>query len=282
MGVGFSPGWQAGLELQMSQKDSVTRLTRIRHRGPLRVQRPFYPGEDGDCHLYLLHPPGGMVTGDSLELDIQLDGQARGLLTTPSAGKIYRGNQTSDSQRQQVTIRLNDNSFLEWLPLETIAFDGARGELSLRLETDQSSRCALWDIVCLGRPAAAESFDHGYLNQRVEIFCEGAPVYVERNRFRGGAEKLVETWGLGGCSVFGTFLALGQTNTPVIDRLREKLTSGNATGEMVAVSLMENVLAIRYLGHSAESCRRYFLSAWRILKPLLMERHFIEPRIWRT
>ncbi len=282
MGTTFHPGWEAGLELHMGDRGGVTRLTHMRHWGPLRVQRPFYPGADGACHLYLLHPPGGMVTGDSLEVDVRLTDGAAGLLTTPSAGKIYRGNNTLASQRQQVAVKVAGNSVVEWLPLETIVFDGARGELCLRVDLENSSQCALWDIVCLGRPASGETFTNGYLNQRVEVWRDGVPLYVEMNRFQGGGDMLGGRWGMAGHVVAGTFLVSTQPDDGVIASLRDLLDSQRGPGELLALSPLGGLLAIRYLGDSAERCRQYFAAAWQYLKPLLWRREFVEPRIWRT
>ena len=278
MGTRFYPGWEAGLELEMAQRGAVTRLTRSRHWGPLRVQRPFYPGDCGECHLYLLHPPGGMVTGDVLDVDIDLAEKAGGLITTPSAGKIYRGNTSAVSQRQRVVVRQGSASCLEWLPLETIVFDGARGDLSLRVDMAADSACGLWDIVCLGRPAAGEGFSYGYLRQRVELYLDGKPVYVESNHFDGGSELLTQPWGLAARTVAGTFIAAGDVSAVDMGHLRGLLPED----ELISVSCMDQVLAMRYLGNSAEECRRYFGAAWRYLKPLLMSRPFVEPRIWAT
>jgi hypothetical protein len=98
-----SPGWQASLELGLSPWHGRTALTYRRQRGPLSVQRPFYP--EGDvCHLYLLHPPGGVVGGDGLEIQVNLEADARALVTTPGATKFYRS--AGDRAHQFTTLRL--------------------------------------------------------------------------------------------------------------------------------------------------------------------------------
>ena len=76
--------WQARLELGFRATAGRTVLAHRRHVGPLVVQRPFYP-EGGICHVYLLHPPGGVVGGDTLELQVQADADSHALITTPAA-----------------------------------------------------------------------------------------------------------------------------------------------------------------------------------------------------
>ena len=87
----MTPGWQAELRLRFAQRtpDRVTALVERRHRGPLVVQRCFHP-EGGPCHAYIVHPPGGVVGGDQLAVQVQVDVGAHALVTTPAATKFYR------------------------------------------------------------------------------------------------------------------------------------------------------------------------------------------------
>lgn len=283
MGIAFCSGWQAGLEIALGGRQGATRLTHLRHWGPLRVQRPFYPGlDDHECHLYLLHPPGGMVTGDVIQMDIALNDGAHGLLTTPSAGKIYRGNQSTVSQKQQVICRVSGDSYLEWMPQETIVFDGARGNLSLRVDLEAGSDCCLWDIVCLGRPASGEKFTEGYLRQRLELVVDDVLVYSESNRFIGGSEFLNARWGLAGLPVSGTLLVSVSLDESNLAELRELVQGTCGETEKAVLSNFDDILAIRYLGPSAEHCKRIFTACWRRLRPLIRGKEVIEPRIWST
>ena len=277
-------GWHGGLELALDRRGGRNRVAQVKHWGPLRIQRPFYPqGPDGECHLYLLHPPGGMVTGDRLDIAMTLSSGAHGLLTTPSAGKLYRGNDSAVSQVQSVVARVQGDSFLEWLPQETIVFDGARGESNVRVELDGNARCAVWDMVCLGRPASGESFTRGYLRQGLALYRDGEPLYLERNDLGGGGELLNAPWGLDGCPVSGTFLLTLGLDRNRLGDLREELKARVLLlGGRVAVSDLGGLVAIRYLGKSAAHGRSLFICAWRRLRPMLAGVEAVEPRIWHT
>lgn len=114
----------------------VTRLVRRRHIGPLRVQRPFYPeGKTGCCHVYLLHPPGGLVSGDELRIEASVAEGGHALLTTPSAAKLYKADSHGVAWGQHTRLQVAKDAILEYLPQETIAFDGSRGEQTTTIES---------------------------------------------------------------------------------------------------------------------------------------------------
>ena len=93
-------GWLAELELEYAVRRDKTCLVRKKQRGPLTLQRPFYP--EGDiCHSYILHPPGGVVGGDTLEITVQAAAKSHCLITTPGATKFYRSKTDLVSQQTQ-------------------------------------------------------------------------------------------------------------------------------------------------------------------------------------
>ena len=138
-----SKSWRASIELMFEARVGRTDLVRSRHKGPLRVQRAFYP--EGDCcHLYLLHPPGGMVPGDDLRVALGLSHGAQALLTTPSAGRVYRSDLAKTAQAQGISAELLTGTCLEWLPQETIVYEGAEAELSNRFDLQGDASLCAW------------------------------------------------------------------------------------------------------------------------------------------
>jgi urease accessory protein len=133
-------GWRAELSLGFTAEPDeegrrgaagsaapATRLTSRAHRGPLVVQRPFYPEGPGVPHVYVLHPPGGVVGGDSLRVEVSVGPRAHALVTTPAATKVYRTRGPRATQVQRLTVAAH--AALEWLPQETILHDGAAIDL---------------------------------------------------------------------------------------------------------------------------------------------------------
>ena len=268
--------WEARLALRLGPLDGRTVVRAREHHGPLAVQRAFYPEGPELCHLYLLHPPGGLVAGDQLEVSIDVEPSGRALLTTPSAAKVYRGDQRPPAAvRQRLTIA--EGASLEWFPQETIVFDGGRVELETRVTLAEGSAFAGWEIVCLGRPAAGEGFERGQCRQRLELWRGERPLCLERARFEGGAPVLAATWGLGGAPVTGTFLA-----TPLRPELGPLRALEAGPGGLGSVTLLDDVLVARYLGASAERARAYFSRIWELVRPRLLDRPGHSPRIWST
>lgn len=272
-------GWSANLSLGFTVRATRTVLTHRRHDGPLQVQRPFYPPGDRACHVYVLHPPGGVVGGDALTIQVEVGRGAHALLTTPAAGKLYRSDGPCAQLSQE--LRVAGGAWLEWLPQETIAFDGARAASATRVELAGSAGFIGWEILCLGRLAAGERFTHGAFTQRFEIRRDGLPLWWERNALAGGTPALGAPWGLAGRSVVATLVAVGRASATLLAELRASLHAAGVDGEF-AVSQLREALVCRYLGHSAEQARAGFTGAWRLLRPALWGVEATPPRIWAT
>ncbi|WP_373097939.1 urease accessory protein UreD [Zhongshania sp.] len=277
--------WPAAIELGLRASENRTDLVRISHKGPLRVQRPFYP--EGDCcHVYLLHPPGGMVAGDTLRVAVSLGAGAQALLTTPSAGKVYRSDLAKTAQCQGVSAEVADGACLEWLPQETIVFEGAEAELSNQFTLQGDARLCAWDIVVLGRRASGEGFARGRCRQKIEISRDDKPLLVERTEWLGGSAMLNAPWGMGGASVSGSFFATMICDQATMDSLREGLVAlAKQSGWLAAewgLSQKRDIFMARYMGDSPEQCRKGFAWLWSQLRPQFNGRTACSPRIWNT
>ena len=299
-----APGWQAELRLRfngdiprfLANGDAAqalahgrTRLIERSHRGPLVVQRPFYP-EGDPCHVYLVHPPGGVVGGDELRIDAQVDPGAHALITAPAATKFYRCDGRVASQTQELRA---SGATLEWLPQESIFYRGADVRTATRIHLDAKSRFIGWEIACLGLPARGEAFDAGALRLDLELWkpadCgalhtpaalrepRDIPVFVDRMRLSGASAARGAAWGLAGQEAVGTLLATPCTPAQ-LDGIRELA----ADFHYAAVSRVDGVLVLRALAPQAEAVRKLFIAAWELLRPGTIGREAIPPRIWST
>ncbi|HEX7505288.1 MAG TPA: urease accessory protein UreD [Polyangia bacterium] len=277
--VDFS-SWKASLALTFLAREGGTQLLRRGHQGPLVVQRPFFPEGRDVCHTYILHPPGGIVPGDYLNLDIAIEAGAHALITAPAATKVYR----SDGRisRQVQTLRASASSAVEWLPQETILFQGARAHLSTRIELSGSATFVGWDILCLGRPACGERFGSGACRQHFELWRDGRPLVLERTGYEGDIQDAA--WGLQGAPVTGTLLASGPALTDETKRaLQHELRGLRVRNSgLLSASEVSGVLVLRYLGNAVEQARILFEKAWHILRPVILGRPACLPRIWST
>jgi urease accessory protein len=268
-------GWHAQLTLGFECRQGRTVLAHKRQHGPLTVQRPFYP-EGEACHLYLLHPPGGVVGGDRLEIRAEVGEGAHALLTTPGAAKLYRSGGPCASQHQR--LRVSSGAMLEWLPQENILFPGARLRMRTEVELSGSGRFIGWEIHSLGRPALTESFAPGDADLGLAVYRNGKPLLLERLRL-GAREDLAGPSGLRGFPLCATLIATG-VRAEDLDAARAAVPIGE--GAPLGLTLVEDVLIARGLGHAVEPLRRLLVAVWGILRSRLLGRTACPPRIWAT
>ncbi len=267
-------GWSAKLRLGFRRSPHKTLLAERHRQGPLAVQKALYP--EGDvCHVYLLHPPGGVAGGDQLHVQAHLAAHTSALITTPGAAKFYRSVGPWAEQTQYLSV---DNGCLEWLPQENIFFPQAKAKLTTEVHLNQNARFIGWEINCLGRPVIQESFGAGKAIFQFRLYKDGLPLLLERlpvldNTMLNGVANLR------GQPVFASLYA-----TPTDDKMLHiaRATLPEQYKNQCAITCVDEVLIARYLGNSTEIARQLFVKIWTALRPLVLKREACVPRIWLT
>ena len=271
--------WPAELELWFENRAEKTCLARRRHVGPLVVQSPFHPEGDGTAHVYLLHPPGGVVGGDSLDIACHLDAGAKSLLTAPGATKFYRSD--GRTSRMRTTINVGDGAVCEYLPQETIIFNGANASIETRVNLSPGAIYAGWEFVSLGRPFADEVFTTGSVRHRMTITREGRPIWYERFAADGESTLTNASFAFAGKPVFGIMVYSGPVSEGLVEHIRTATRDLTPQGAFAATQL-EDVVACRYLGARMSEAKSVFLQAWEVLREAGLGKPAIPPRIWAT
>lgn len=266
------PGWQAELALHFAQRRDKTVLVTRRQRGPLLVQRPFYPEGDGVCHTYVLHPPAGLVGGDALRLNVSLETGAHALMTTPAATRWYFSRGREASMLQQATVE--DGATLEWLPQETLLFDGAHARLATRIHLRGGARFLGWEILGFGRPACAEVYQSGAVDFRFELHRDGVPALLERLRGGNGGFP-----GMRGAAACATLIAT-HAGAAALERARGVIAEAREATS--GATLIGDVLLCRAIAAHCQPLLATFTRLWQVLRPELLRRQAVLPRIWRT
>jgi len=274
--VATENGWLANLSLKFSGREDKTIISHRKHYGPLVIQKPFYP-EGEVCHVYLLHPPGGVVGGDQLTLDIDVNKAGHALVTTPAAGKFYRSDGRVAKLKQ--SLRVEAGSTLEWLPQETILFSGCEVKMQTIVQLEGDAQFVGWEILCMGRPACGELFDKGSARQHFEIWRDNKPLMLDRSQLAGKDEVLSEMWGMQNYTVTGTMMVVN-VDKEMLQKVRENLSK--LSDGLISATLINDVLVCRALAHQAEYIRFAFIDIWKELRLDLYGRKACEPRIWST
>ncbi len=280
--------WPAFLDLLFQGGNSGCKLRRSAHQGPLYIQKAFYPEGPDHAYVYLLHPPGGIVSGDSLSVSLSLEERASVLLTTPGATRLYRARKDIPGieplpQKLVNRIDAKKTSFVEWLPAETIIFNGAHAELVTEFRLDTTSQMCGWEIICLGLQASQEKFLSGRVFQSLNVYVDDVPVIIDRLQFDANSPYVNSQPGLQRSDVYGSFVA-GPFTTDK-DQICETLISHLKQydgDEHCGVTMLSDFLVIRYLGECSDQAKKLFIGAWEVVRPMLSGRAAVKPRIWAT
>ena len=277
--------WQASLNLTIENRSMGARLVNYQRLGPLHVQKTFYPEGPGLAHLYLLHPPGGLVSGDSLTINAKVGANSAALITTPGAGRLYGARDSVNSQFQNNQLSVAKDASLEWFPMETLFYSRSMGVSKTRVDIQAGGRFMGWDICSLGLPASGKPFTQGELRQTFDLYYDGDITWLERWRFNAQDTAFLNSHaGLNGFSANGVFVAgpFEQALTSnVTDELRTLCQAVRQQNHGLAgFSQIKQWVVIRYVGSSTTHTRECFTRAWHLLRPLLLNRSACPPRIW--
>src|SRR5574343_1150825 len=275
--------WHAQLSIDFRLDEAGRFIGHDRHEGPLRVLQRLVPEGEAICHHVMVHPPGGIVGGDTLDVDLTLAEGTHAVLTTPGATRVYRS--AGEPARQRVRARVDAGARLEWLPLETIAYSGCEAQNWQRFELSPGAAMIGWDLCALGLPAAGEAFERGRVHQRLEL----PGIWLEEGRVAATDRALFDSpVGLDGRRVFGTlWFAQGRAlGGPLREALLEAARGVTEAGPLArwagATSAHEEGVVLRVLAERVEPAMALFQQVrdrWRELAWALPRCH---PRVWST
>lgn len=274
--------WHASLALDYRREGPRT-VAHFRHQGPLRLLRSLYPEGDAICHNVLVHPPGGLVGGDTLDIRVQAGPGAHGLITTPGATRFYRCE--AEPARQRTELALEAGARLEWLPQEALCYPGCDAVNELGLTLAEGAELIGWDVAALGLPAAGQPFTRGHLRQHLE--WPGR--WLERGHLDAGDARLMDgPLGLAGQRCLGTLFWLCGTpparalREQALALARERIEASPLRHSAGATALQPGVVVVRVLAPLTEPAMlllREVRAAWRAA---LWQQDGPPPRIWST
>lgn len=275
-------GWHGHLTLDYRRSAQRT-VVHDRHNGPLRILQSLYPEGDAVCHNVLVHPPGGVVGGDVLRIDIGVQAGCHALVTTPGATRFYRS--AGDPALQALGAQVAEGARFEWLPMETILYRGTLAENRMRFALAPGAEMIGWDTLALGLPASDEPFDAGRYTQTIDL----PGVWLERGTVDGADRRLLDSpLGWAGHSVMATlWFACG---TPIAPARREALL--DAAREVAGAHTLARtagcsaphaeVVVLRALAHRVEPAMGLLTEVWKRWREAAWSLPAAVPRVWRT
>ncbi len=277
-------GWHATLALAY-RREGPRSIVHDRHDGPLRVLKSLHD-EPGICQSVLVHPPGGIVGGDRLEIAVDVGAAAHALVTTPGATRFYRS--LGETASQAATLRVARGARLEWLPLETLAYDGCLADNTVQVEAEPGAEAIGWDVLALGLPASGQPFARGRFRQHLQI----GDRWLDRGVVDGDDTRLLESpLGWAGQRTLATvWFAAGdelaaERRERLVESAREALAGcGDGTvGARAGVSAVDaSVVVARILAPRVEPAMQACVAVWSAWRALAWGLAARPPRVWRT
>lgn len=276
-------GWHGHLSLQYRRSSSARTVVHDTHNGPLRVLQSLYPEGDAICHSVLVHPPGGVVSGDVLAVEVDLQAGSHALVTTPGATRFYRS--LGDPALQTLTARVAGGARFEWLPLETILYPDTLAENRMRFELAPGAEMMGWDVLALGLPASDQPYDRGRYTQSIEL----PGTWLERGHVDGRDTRLLQSpLGWAGNSVLATmWFASGTALTnarreQLLDTAREAVSADPLRLTAGCTSPHAEVVVLRALAQRVEPAMHLLTQAWQRWRKTAWSLAGTPPRVWRT
>ena len=272
--------WHAQLQLNYTVENART-VARFEHNGPLRILQSLYPEGDGICHNVIVHPPGGLVGGDTLDITATVGAGAHGLVTTPGATRFYRSNGERALQRSRLTVE--PGARLEWLPLEALCYNACNAENHLTLNLASGAECMGWDITALGLPHANQPFETGRFVQHLEV----PGLWLERGVIDASDHRLLQSpLGLAGHRCMASlFFAAG---TPLnrarrdaaLDAARAVMDAHALKATAGATSPNAQMVVVRVLAPQVEPAMQLLKAVRVAWRGLMWGMEGEAPRIW--
>jgi len=272
-------GWSAHLSLDFraySVAGHQRTVLQHRHQGPLRIQKALYPDGPHCCHAVIVHPPGGIAAGDELEIKGTIAQHSHALVTTPSATKWYG---SFDGANARQAIKFDVQGCMEWLPAETIVFDGARVESQVTIKLQPTGSMIGWDLLVFGRHASGERFSRGHFTQTLNVLLGEQLIWTDRLRVLGADPLFESPLGFQGHHSLATLWAVAPWDSPLDEHFLEELRQAAPS---LAWTLLDPRLVVGRLLADPVTLRTELELAWSWLKQSLLRLPAHRPRLWAT
>jgi urease accessory protein len=272
--------WRAELKLDYTL-EAQRSVARYLHQGPLRILQSLYPEGDQICHNVLVHPPGGLVGGDTLDIQVSVAKGAHGLVSTPGATRFYKSG--GYPALQQVVAHVSDGARLEWLPLEAIAYNDCEATNRAIFNLDPGAELIAWDVTALGLPTSKLSFTQGHFQQHLEI----SGVWLEKGNIRGSDTRWLNSpMGLAGQKCLASLVfAAGTAIEPkraekALEAAREVIEAHPLNHQAGITSAHPQVLVLRVMSPLVEPTMDLLKQVWATWRHKLWALPSTPPRIW--
>ncbi|WP_158639049.1 urease accessory protein UreD [Elioraea rosea] len=262
--------------MSFARRGALTEIARFEQQGSLRARLPR-PERGALAGAVVLNTAGGIASGDRFSTSVTWREGAEATVSAAAAERVYRARDDDRPARVDATLEIGPDALAEWLPQETILFDGARLDRSLSVSLGRGASMLLVEAVVFGRTARGERMLHGQFRDRIDIHREGTLVHADRIRLEGSVAAILDRAAVArGGAAIASIIWAGEGGEIVRDRLREAFAREAREGVEAGASLRDGLLLSRIVAADGAALRRMVvagLGALRQNRPL--------PRVWQ-
>ena len=257
-----------------------TRLRDLYQSDPCRVLFPR-PASGSPFEGIVVTTSGGIVGGDRIALRIEAGDNSVATFTTQAAEKIYRS--AGPDSRIAIELTIGADSLLEWMPQETILFDGARLRRTTNIEVEPGSRLLCGEMIVFGRRARGETFTRGFFYDSWRITEGGRLIWADALHLADDIEATMNrTSSFDGAAALGTLVYRADNARRHLDNVREFLRDSPDDRCMAAATCLDSLLIMRFLGSDAAATRRAVANFWSAFRVAVLDLPVRLPRVWET
>ncbi len=262
-------------EIGFVQKDETTSLNHLYHHDPVRFVFPN-PLEGEVPQAVIVTTSGGLVGGDRISLDFSTDEGASAMLMAQAAEKVYRS--AGRDCRVDVSVTAGPGAWAEYLPQETILFDGARLNRTTRIDAGEEARVLAGEIIVLGRRGSGEVFQEGYLRETWEVRRNGALIWADTLLLEDDISTVL---GHPACldrgAIVATAIYTGEISDDQLAAIRAEFTGAPFR---FGVTMVNGILVVRFIGQDALPVRTAFGRFWQSFRHETAGLPERLPRLW--
>ena len=238
----------------------------FRCSGALRV---LFPRATKDLPAILINTSGGLTSGDQFSFDATAGAGSTLTLSTQAAERAYRA--ISGAAQTQTILTVEAGATLSWLPQELILFDGCDINRRLRADLSPTSRFLFVEPLIFGRTAMGETVTQGRFLDRVSVYRDGTPLYLDRVKLDGNMTKILARQAIGKSTrAMAGLLYVAPNAEAHLQKIRGFLPDTGGAG-----LIAEDTLALRLLASDSFELRRALLPILDLLSQNTL------PKTWR-
>jgi urease accessory protein len=273
---------EGAAEIGFARRDGISRLAQLYQRDPLRVLFPAPAAGDPPVAV-IVTTSGGLVAGDRLDIRVELAPGATAHVTASAAEKVYRSTGGTTIIRQ--TLSIGPGATLEFLPPETILFDGARLQRETVIDLAPGSAFLGGDIVVLGRRARGEHFANGFLREVWELWRNGYLVWGDALHLDDDVGRIIDDPAcFDGAAAFATMIfspPAGDVRS-LLDGARIVQGVCATTGLRAGATTIAGVVIARWLAADAAVLRRAYADLACHFRSAALGLPNCLPRVWHV